>query len=281
MSRLDGKVAVVTGAGKGIGRGIARRFAREGAKVVIAEFDTAAGKQVAEDLGALGGEGLFVQTDVSHKSDIEDAITAAQDSFGGLDILVNNAVSLTPDVPLELKTDEMFEQMLVVALWSVWWGMQTAFPVMKAHGGGRIINFYSIDADNGNWVHGDYNTAKGGVQALTRTAGFQWARHNVLVNAIAPIAASAAFEEMVSANPALLEAVPLMIPCGRMGDPEEDIAPVAAFLASDDARFITGATIPVDGGLHIPRLNTRPPDLSVFDSIPGRPGTTHVRSTEP
>jgi NAD(P)-dependent dehydrogenase (short-subunit alcohol dehydrogenase family) len=273
VSRLDGKVAVVTGAGKGIGRGIARRFAREGAKVVIAEFDTDAGKQVAEDLGALGGEGLFVQTDVSRKGDIEDAIAAAQDSFGGLDILVNNAISLTPDVPLEQKTDEMFEQMLGVALWSVWWGMQTAFPVMKAAGGGRIINFYSIDADNGNWVHGDYNTAKGGVQALTRTAGFQWARHNILVNAIAPIAASAAFEEMVSANPALLEAVPLMIPCGRMGDPEEDIAPVAAFLASDEARFITGATIPVDGGLHVPRLNTRPPDPSVFDSLPGSPGS--------
>jgi 3-oxoacyl-[acyl-carrier protein] reductase len=271
VSRLDGKVALVTGAGKGIGRGIARRFAREGAKVVIAEFDADAGKQVAEDLGALGGEGLFVQTDVSRKADIEDAIAAAQESFGGLDILVNNAISLTPDVPLEQKTDEMFEQMLGVALWSVWWGMQTAFPVMKAAGGGRIINFYSIDADNGNWVHGDYNTAKGGVQALTRTAGFQWARHNILVNAIAPIAASAAFEEMVSANPALLEAVPLMIPCGRMGDPEEDIAPVVAFLASDEARFITGATIPVDGGLHVPRLNTRPPDPTVLDSVPVSP----------
>lgn len=154
MSRLGGKVAVVTGAGKGIGRGIARRFAREGAKVIAAELDRDAGKQVVEDIGELGGEGLFVQTDVSRKTDIEGAITAAQESFGGLDILVNNAIALTPDVPLEYKTDEMLEQTMKVGLWSVWWGMQTAFPLMKARGGGRIINFYSIDADNGNWVHG-------------------------------------------------------------------------------------------------------------------------------
>ncbi len=273
MSRLDGKVAVVTGAGKGIGRGIARRFAREGAKVVVAELDADAGKQVAADLGEMGGEGLFVQTDVSQRADIEGAIAAAQQTFGGLDILVNSAIALTPDVLLEQKTDEMFEKTMKVGLWSVWWGMQIAFPVMKARGGGRIINFYSIDADNGNWLHGDYNTIKGGVQALTRTAGFQWARHNILVNAIAPIAASAAFEQMVADNPALAAAAPQMIPVGRMGDPEDDIAPVAVFLASEDGRYITGATVPADGGLHVPRLNTRPPDLSVFESMPLSPAT--------
>ncbi|MDT5096738.1 MAG: hypothetical protein QOC76_475 [Mycobacterium sp.] len=267
MSRLDGKVALVTGAGKGIGRGIARRFAREGAKVVVAELDPDAGKQVAEDLDELGGEGLFISTDVSQKADIERAVDTAQLAFGGLDILVNNAIALTPDVLLEQKTDEMFEQTMRVGLWSVWWGMQSAFPIMKARGGGRIINFYSMDADDGNWVHADYNTAKGGVQALTRTAGFQWARHNILVNAIAPIAASAAFEQMAADNPAWAAAIPAMIPIGRIGDPEEDIAPVVGFLVSDEARYITGATIPVDGGLHIPRVNTRPPDLSVFDSL--------------
>ncbi|HEV7854825.1 MAG TPA: glucose 1-dehydrogenase [Mycobacterium sp.] len=267
MSRLDGKVALVTGAGKGIGRGIARRFAREGAKVVVAELDPDAGKQVAEDLDELGGEGLFISTDVSQKADIERAVGTAQLAFGGLDILVNNAIALTPDVLLEQKTDEMFEQTMRVGLWSVWWGMQCAFPIMKARGGGRIINFYSMDADDGNWVHADYNTAKGGVQALTRTAGFQWARHNILVNAIAPIAASAAFEQMAAENPAWAAAIPAMIPIGRIGDPEEDIAPVVGFLVSDEARYITGATIPVDGGLHIPRVNTRPPDLSVFDSL--------------
>jgi 3-oxoacyl-[acyl-carrier protein] reductase len=269
MGRLTGKVAVVTGGGMGIGRGVCRRFAREGASVVVAERNVDAGKQVADELAQLGGQGLFVHTDVSVKADIEAALEAATQNFGGLDILVNNAIALTPDVPLEMKTDEMLEQTLKVGLWSVWWGMQAALPLMIPRGGGRIVNFYSIDADNGNWVHGDYNTAKGGVQSLTRTAGFQWARHKVTVNAIAPIAASAAFDEMVAQNPGLADAIPLMIPAGRMGDPEDDIAPVVAFLASEEARFITGATIPVDGGLHVPRLNTRPPDLSVFDSVPG------------
>ncbi|MFZ2176240.1 MAG: SDR family NAD(P)-dependent oxidoreductase [Rhodococcus sp. (in: high G+C Gram-positive bacteria)] len=278
MGSLDGKVAIVTGGGKGIGRGIARRFAREGANVVVAELDVDAGKQVAEDLEGLGGAGLFVQTDVSKKADIQAAVAAAQESFGGLDILVNNAIALTPDVLLEQKTDEMFEKTLNVGLWSVWWGMQAAFPVMKAGGGGRIINFYSVDADNGNWVHGDYNTAKGGVQALTRTAGIQWARFNILTNAIAPIAASDAFKQMVEQNPGLADAIPMMIPAGRMGDPEEDIAPVAAFLASEGSRFITGATIPVDGGLHIPRLNTRPPDLSVFEAMSGGEPDTEASS---
>lgn len=272
MGRLDGQVALITGGGKGIGRGIARRFAREGAKVVVAEIDEDAGKQVAGDLSELGGEGVFVRTDVSQKADIQAAVAAAQETYGRIDVLVNNAIALTPDVLLEQKTDEMFEKTMKVGLWSVWWGMQAVFPFMRDNGGGRIINFYSVDADNGNWVHGDYNTAKGGVQALTRTAGIQWARFNILVNAIAPIAASDAFASMVAENPGLADAVPLMIPCGRMGDPEDDIAPVAAFLASEDSRFITGATIPVDGGLHVPRLNTRPPDLTVFDTMPGAPG---------
>lgn len=264
-TRLENKVALITGAGKGIGRGIARRFAREGAKVVVAEFDADAGKQVVEEVCQLGGDGLFIETDVSSKTDINNAVQAAHSAFGGLDVLVNNAIALSPDVLLENKTDEMFEKTLHVALWSVWWAMQSAFPIFRTGGGGRIVNFYSIDADCGNWLHGDYNTAKGGVQALTRTAGLQWARYNILVNAIAPIATSASYAEMVARDPGFAERATSLMPIGRMGDPEHDIAPVVAFLASDDARFITGATIPVDGGLHIPRVNTRPQDLSVFD----------------
>jgi 3-oxoacyl-[acyl-carrier protein] reductase len=274
MNRLEGKVAVITGAGKGIGRAVARRFVQEGARVVVAELDSVAGKQVVDELAALGGEGVFVETDVAAKSDIERAITTARDAFGALDILVNNAIALSPDVVLEDKTDEMLARTLDIALWSVWWGMRSAFPHFLARGGGRIINFYSIDADNGNWLHADYNTAKGAVQALTRTGAFQWARHNILVNAIAPIAASATFAEMVARDPAFGERADRVVPLGRMGDPEADIAPVAAFLASEEARYITGATIPVDGGLHIPRVDTRPPEISVRPLVPTASTTT-------
>ncbi|MCV7177078.1 SDR family NAD(P)-dependent oxidoreductase [Mycolicibacterium sphagni] len=271
MTRLAGKVAVITGGGKGIGEAIAYRFVEEGARVVIAELDAEAGKRVAAELTARGGDGVFVDTDVSKKADVDRAIAMALDTYGGIDILVNSAIALSQDVVLEQKTDEMFARTLDVTLWSVWWAMRSAFPHLVARGGGRIINFYSIDADNANWVHADYNTAKGAVQALTRTGAFQWSRYNILVNAIAPIAASAAFAEMVARDPAFGERADRLVPLGRMGDPERDIAPVAAFLASDDARYITGATIPVDGGLHIPRVDTRPLDASVSAGAPTTP----------
>ncbi len=265
MGVLDGRIAIVTGAGDGIGRGIARRFAREGATVVVAELNEDAGAKVAAELDEIGTPGLFLPTDVSKKQPVLDMVSTTLERFGRVDVLVNNAITVTPEVPLHLKTDEMFALTLNVGLWSVWWAMQAVLEPMKAQGNGRIINFYSVDADNGNWLHGDYNAAKAGVGALTRTAGMQWAPHGITVNAISPVAASAHFTKMVEANPEILQAIPMMIPVGRMGDPEEDIAPAAVFLASDDSRYITGATIPVDGGLHVPRLNTRPPDPSAFD----------------
>ncbi len=273
IGRLSGKVAMVTGAGQGIGRAIARRYADEDAAVVVAELDIEHGKRVVEDIEAAGGRAVFVQTDVSKKTDIQHAVSTTCDAFGGLDILVNNAIALSPDSVLEDKTDEMFARTLEVTLWSVWWGMQSSFEPMVARGGGRIINFYSIDADNGNWVHADYNTAKGAVQSLTRTGAFQWARHNILVNAIAPIAASASFEAMAQRDPEFGRRAGEIVPLGRMGDPYADIAPVAVFLAGEDSRYITGTTIPVDGGLHIPRVNTRPPDPAMS------PRTSTVPST--
>ncbi|MDO8363962.1 MAG: SDR family oxidoreductase [Actinomycetota bacterium] len=265
MGQMDGMVAIVTGGGDGIGRGIARRYAREGATVVVAELNAEAGQRVADELAELGAPGLFLQTDVSKKDDVLRMVSTTLERYGRIDVLVNNAITVTPEVPLHMKTDEMLALTLGVGLWSVWWAMQAVLEPMKAQGGGRIINFYSVDADNGNWLHGDYNAVKAGVGALTRTAGIQWAPHGILVNAISPIAASAAFQKMVEVNPGILQAIPMMIPIGRMGDPEEDIAPVAVFLAGEGSRYITGATIPVDGGLHVPRLNTRPPDLSVFE----------------
>ena len=262
MSHLDGKVALVTGGGKGIGRGIARRFVREGAAVLIAEIDEEAGAATARELERLGGRGSFLACDVGDKLQITGAVATAVERYGRLDVLVNNAVALNPNVLLEEKTDEMLERSLRAGLWATWWAMQAAFPVMRDQGGGRIINFYSIDAEAGAWLHADYNATKDAIRGLTRSAAAEWGRFQILVNAIAPAAAGTVFQELCRQMPGFAEMAAAMNPLGRVGDPEEDIAPVAVFLASDDARYVTGETIHVDGGQHLPRYQSKPPDLA-------------------
>lgn len=259
MALLQDKVAVVTGSGQGIGRGIALRFAREGAKVILAEIGAEAGRAVEREIGEFGGTAKFVQTDVSKKDQIEAMIAAAVEQFGRLDILVNNAVKLPTPVDFESKTDEMLEEQLKLGVWATWWGMRAALPIMRDQGGGRIINMTSIDADTGAWLHADYSIAKAGIASMTRSAALDWGRYDILVNAIAPTAASAAFEKMCEKKPSLREEVKVSRPIGRLGDPEDDIAPVAVMLASDLGHYVTGTVIPVDGGKHMPRGGLVPP----------------------
>jgi NAD(P)-dependent dehydrogenase (short-subunit alcohol dehydrogenase family) len=261
VGRLDGKVAVITGAGKGIGRGIARRFAREGAAVVVAELDDAAGKQVAEDIEQAGGRAMFVHTDVGDKAQIGAAVASAVSGFGRLDVLVNNAITLSPNVPIEDKTDADLDAQLRTGLWAAWWSMRAALPHFREQGGGRIINFYSIDAEAAAWLHVDYNMTKEAIRGLTRSAAAEWGRYNVLVNAIAPAAQGTVFEQLSQAIPGFAEMSAAQNPLGRVGDPEADIAPVAVFLASDDSRYVTGEVIHVDGGQHLPRYNSKPPGI--------------------
>lgn len=263
MGLLTGKVALITGAGGGIGQGVARRFAREGASVVIAEIDSASGARVARELEELGGQSLFIRTDVMDKSSVCAAIEAAVARFGGLDILVNNAFVPTANVLLEEKTDEMLEQTLTSTVKASWWAMRAALPHMRARGGGKIINFYSIDVEIGAWLHADYNTAKAAILGLTRSAAAEWGRYNINVNAIAPTAMGATFHKLAAENPGFAERAAAMRPAGRCGDPEEDIGPVVVFLASEMARYITGESIHVDGGLHLPGYNSRPAHVPV------------------
>jgi len=263
MPLLKDKVAVITGAGGGIGRGVARCFAREGAAVLIAEIDEASGMAVERELKELGGRAHFLRTDVTRKGDVVASVEAAAERFGGLDILVNNAFVPTPNVLLEDKTDEMLEQTLASSLWASWWAMRAALPHMRRRGGGRIVNFYSIDVETGAWLHGDYNSAKGGVLGLTRSAAAEWGRFNITVNAIAPTAMGATFHKLAAENPGFAERSAAARPLGRSGDPELDIGPVVVFLASEMARYVTGESIHVDGGLHLPGYNSRPANVPV------------------
>lgn len=263
MGLLQDRTAIITGAGGGIGRGVARAFAREGAAVVIAEIDEASGLQVEQELKELGGRALFIKTDVTSKTSIEAVVASTVAHFGSLDILVNNAFIPTPNVLLEDKTDDMLEQTLTSALWATWWSMRAAMPHMRARRWGRIVNFYSIDTETGAWLHADYNTAKAGIVGLTRSAASEWGRFNITVNAIAPTAMGATFHKLAAENPGFAERSAAARPLGRSGDPEADIGPAVVFLSSEMSRYVTGETLHVDGGLHLPGYNSRPPHVPV------------------
>lgn len=263
---LQGKVAIVTGGGAGIGRGVARRFAREGAVVVIAEVHAADGERTGDEIRAAGGRCLCVPTDVADKAQVHATVARTVKEFGRVDVLVNNASALSPNVLLEKKTDAMLERTLRTGMWATWWFMQACLPHMRAQGGGRVINFHSIDADAAAWLHADYNMNKAAIQALTRSAAVEWGRFNILVNAVAPTAAGTVFKQLVDAIPGFAEMAAQSNPLGRVGDPEDDIAPVLVFLASELGRYVTGETINVDGGQHLPRYQSRPADLAALEA---------------
>lgn len=266
--RLEGKVALITGAGQGIGLGIARRFAREGARITIAEWNEEKGAAAAKEASGLGGEALFVKTDVGVKEQVESAVATTVDRFGSLDILVNNAWSGPPLGRVEWKTTEEMEQALRVGFLSNFWSMQAVFPIMKARGWGRIINMGSLNGVNAHMYSVPYNSAKEAVRSLTRTAAREWARHGIVCNVICPAAATEAYLAVMKADPELEKGILAAHPMGRMGDPEEDIGAAALFLASEDCRYVTGNTLFVDGGSHIngapwtPELPDEPPDPS-------------------
>jgi NAD(P)-dependent dehydrogenase (short-subunit alcohol dehydrogenase family) len=272
MSRLlEGKVAIVTGGAKGLGHGISRRLARDGASLLITGRDGEATAEVARQIREdIGGEAIGIATDVGSKEQVEAMVQRAVDEFGGLDILCNNASSMGPNILMEHKTDEMIRRTLDVALFGSWWGMKAAFPHFKARGGGSVINFYSIDAQVGAWLHTDYNIAKSALLGLTRSGAVEWGRFNIRVNAIAPTGLGQVFAQLVEEVPGFLEAATKNNPLLRAGDPEEDIGPVVSFLGSDMSKFITGELINVDGGQHLPGYVSVPHNLEELEKGEGQ-----------
>jgi NAD(P)-dependent dehydrogenase (short-subunit alcohol dehydrogenase family) len=256
---MDQRVAVVTGAGQGIGLGIARRFAIEGATVVVAELSEETGEAAARQLGELGPKAVFRRTDVGVRADVDATVAATVEQFGRIDVMVNNAFAMGEMGRLEDKPTGDFELALGVCFYGTLWGMQAAFPPMRDQGRGRIINLVSLAGVNAHPYEADYNAAKEAIRSVTRTAAREWAAHGVLVNAIAPFAASPAFVGFAEAAPEAAAQVVAHVPVGRMGDPEADIGGVAVFLASDDARYVTGNVIYADGGAHINGITWVPP----------------------
>ena len=259
MGKLEQKVALVSGGGAGIGLGIARRFAREGALVIIAEVDEESGKKaVAEIIAETGAEAEFIATDVTQKRQVEASVARAIERWGRIDIVVNNAWGGGSTARLEDKTDEQMEHGFRMGLMSSFWSMQAAFPHMKEQGYGRFVNLCSLNGVNAHMYTAEYNTAKEALRSLTRTAAREWAKHGIVANIICPAAATAAYAAFAEWSPENAAELLEQNPMGRMGDPEEDIAPVAVFLASDDTGYMTGNTLFVDGGGHINGVSWAP-----------------------
>ena len=257
--RLAGRTAIVTGGGDGIGYGVVRRLASEGARVVIAEIDAETGERSASRaVSEFGADVSFRQVDVTQRDQVEAAVAEATSRFGRVDILVNNAWGGGNIKRIEAKTDDDLRHGFTMGFYSAVWAMRAAFPGMKTAGWGRIVNICSLNGVNAHIGSAEYNSGKEALRAFSRTAAREWAGHGITVNIVCPAAVSAAYRAFHAANPETANAMAGMNPMGRMGDPEADIAPVVAFLSSDDCRYLTGNTLFVDGGSHINGVSWAP-----------------------
>lgn len=253
MGKLDGKVAIITGAGSGIGRATAFLFAQEGAKVVVVDINDAAGEETVKMIKDGGGEAIFIHADVSKAEDVKNMVQKTVEKFGGLHVIVNNAGIVGEMIDTANYPEETFDKVIAVNLKGVWLGIKYAVAEIIKSGGGSIINVASIGGLIGFPGISAYCASKAGVIALTKAAAIEYAKHNVRVNCIAPgvIETPLSTKPFAKLTPEIMEAHISrirLVPMGRMGKPEE-VARVALFLASDDSSFITGAVITVDGGM--------------------------------
>ena len=239
--RLDGKVALISGAARGMGECEARLFVREGAKVVLGDVLEAQGRQVAQELGAAA---TFVRLDVTRESDWQNAAATAEQTYGQLNILVNNA-GIVRMAPLDETSLEAWNEVITVNQTGVFLGMKHAIPAMRRAGGGSIINISSVAGIVGLANIPAYQASKGAVRLLTKNAAVQYAKDKIRVNSVHP----GRIETPMTAplDPARREMVLSMTPLGRDGKPEE-VAYGVLYLASDEASFVTGAELVIDGG---------------------------------
>jgi NAD(P)-dependent dehydrogenase (short-subunit alcohol dehydrogenase family) len=245
MGDLNGKVAIVTGAAKGIGESTAKLFAKEGARVTVSDVDVENGEKVVKAINDNGGEAIFVKSDASKAEDHEDLVKKTVDAFGKLDIAVNNAgiggpLAKTAEYPLE-----GWEKVINLNLNGVFYGTKFQIAEMLKNGGGSIVNIASILGQVGTANSPAYVAAKHGVVGLTKTAAIEYAKEGIRVNSVGPGYIKTPLLNVLDDD--TLDMLKGMHPIGRLGKPEE-VAEIILWLASDKASFVTGNYYAVDGG---------------------------------
>jgi NAD(P)-dependent dehydrogenase (short-subunit alcohol dehydrogenase family) len=246
MHGVDDKVIIVTGSGRGIGKGMALHLGKGGARVVVAEWKEHLLTETCAELTELGVENLGVVCDIQRKDQIDAMVAQTVARFGRVDGLVNNAQTFRPLAAIAEVTEDDVDVFYTSGVKGTLWAMQAVYPHMKAQGWGRIVNFASSMGITGGTGFAAYNASKEAIRALTRTAAREWGPDGIVVNAIAPAAATHHGEAGKQS-----EGYRIFIqncPMGRQGDPELDIAPIAWFLCSDASRYLTGHTFMADGG---------------------------------
>jgi len=246
MGRLDGKVAIITGAGSGIGRATAMLFAKEGAKVVVVDWAAEGGKKTVKMVQDAGGEATFVKTDVSKAAEVREMIKKTVDKYGKLDVLINDAAITEVEGSTVECTEEAFDKTFAVNVKGVWLCMKYAIPEITKSGGGAIVNFGSTAATRAHLGIPAYAASKAAVIMMTRVAGAEFASKNIRINCVSP--GPTATKMVLDQWPReTIERLKQTTPQGRLSKPEE-IAQAVLFLASDESSHIAAEMIIVDGG---------------------------------